>query len=359
VPEKKRRERASDRRRTHATEAKAERYGLTFLQRYRAKPTTLTVYDNLAAEFLEWARVPALTAFDDEALDTRLAEYLDVLYWEGHQSETGSRLLAAIAHFLPALPSAKNGGLPRARCALAGFRRRAHGSPLTPLPKPVVLGLIGLSALDRDFEYCGALALAWDAMIRLPSDLVSMRTTTLVGPGRGARPRWALLLYPAEAAERSKTLGADEGVILEGKEWRSGGSRFLERLLATRAQGDRLWTFSAPDFISRFHERLARLPGRWKAVPYQLRHGAASHAAAIRGVSLAELQNRLRHTSPQSTLRYARHVRYLSELAKVPDELAVWAEEVERLLPDILASHRRPSVPPFLKQTSSAKLSRR
>ncbi|CAK0792247.1 unnamed protein product, partial [Prorocentrum cordatum] len=305
------------------------RHGLTFLQRHKVREATIRSFDNHVTSFLAWAAVPSLDDITADRLDALLAAYLDKLFWDGELAETGSRLLAPVQYRLPRVPRPKHGGLPLARAALSGFRVHSRSTPMTPVGKPIVWAMIGIAALEGDFEWAGAVALAWDAMIRLPSDLVGMTVDTLVGPGRGAEPRWALLLYPIEGSACSKSLAQDEGVLLRSAAWRGGGGSFLKLLRAARPAGSPLWSFSAATFGAEFRRRLSLVPGAPDMIPHQLRHSAASHFTAVEGMPLAELQARLRHTSAQSTARYSRHVRYLAELEKVDVEVSEWAQEVE------------------------------
>ena len=74
-----------------------------------------------------------------------------------------------------------------------------------------------------------------------------MTTRSLVGPGRG-QCVWALLLYPSSQEARSKTMGFDEGVILQHPAWKEGAGRSLQATRAARQPGSRLWSFDAPGF---------------------------------------------------------------------------------------------------------------
>ena len=71
----------------------------------------------------------------------------------------------------------------------------------------------------KRLEMVVALTASWDAMFRLPSDLIPMRTDSVVEFKRSTPHRWALLLYPAEFEERSKINGCDEGVVLKHTMW--------------------------------------------------------------------------------------------------------------------------------------------
>jgi hypothetical protein len=214
-----------------------------------------------------------------------------------------------------------------------------------------MLGILGISVLERDLEFAAAVFIAWDAMLRLPSDLVALKMDSLIGPGRLGAAQWALLLYREEHGTKSKTAGVDEGVILRSPTWSGGGRKFLTQLRASRSRGQSMWCFSAAEFTETFRRRLALLPGAPNAIPYQMRHGAASHAAAVEHWSQDQLMARLRHKAPSSTARYARHVRYLAELEKVPKVLHRWAEEVELMLDSILGDGAVPRLPPFLSRS--------
>lgn len=129
--------------------------------------------------------------------------------------------------------------------------------------------------------------------------------------------------------------------------WKGAGSAALAAIRNARVPGDQLWSFNGRQLKDQFARRLAMVPGARPCVPYQLRHGAASHASALLNMSQAELQSRLRHTSEQSTLRYARHVRYLAEVQRLPREVLEWADVVDDFLPTIVAGGV-PPVPSFL-----------
>eukprot|EP00959_Pyramimonas_sp_CCMP1952_P370245 7753987-Pyramimonas_sp.AAC.1 len=82
-----------------------------------------------------------------------------------------------------------------------------------------------------------------------------------------------------------------------------------------------------------------------------MRHGAASHASAVDRMPQSALQERMRHGSAQSTLRYKKHVRYLKLLELVPSAIQQWTTRVERLLGPLLLGQERPPTPPFRIQT--------
>ncbi|CAK0812350.1 unnamed protein product, partial [Prorocentrum cordatum] len=325
--------------------------GLTFLQTNKVKPPTRTAFRERARNFLEWANEGAPAEISTRRLDQLAANYTDVLFFDGMEVGEGSRLLAALQYLRPSLGTARHGNFPVARAAVAGFRRRARGGTRALLCRPWVLAVVGISLLLEDLEFATALWLAWDGMLRLPSDLVSMTPKTQIGPGRAGKPTRALLLYPSEQEARSKVMGADEGVILREACWSGGGSAALRRLRGARGPSCQLWSFDGAWFTKRFEERLAALPEAPTAVAYQVRHGAASHAAAVDQLPLSAITERLRHGNPHSSLRYAKHVRYLSLLNRVPQAVVDWGEEIHARPGSLLGGSDILQAPAFLLQS--------
>ncbi|CAK0837915.1 unnamed protein product, partial [Prorocentrum cordatum] len=316
--------------------------GLTFLQTNKVKPPTRTAFRERVQSFLEWANEGTLAEISTRRLDQLAANYMDVLFFDG---------MEVLQCLRPSLGTARHGNFPVARAAVAGFRRRVRGGTRDPLRRPWVLAVVGVSLLLEDLEFATALWLAWDGMLRLPFDLVSMTPKTLIGPGRAVKPAWALLLYPGEEEARSKVMGADEGVILREACWSGGGGAALRRLRRARGPSCQLWSFDGAWFTKRFEERLAALPEAPAAVAYQVRHGAASHAAAVDQLPLSGITERLRHGSPRSSLRYAKHVRYLSLLNRVPQAVVDWSETIHARLGSLLGGSDVLQAPALLPQS--------
>ncbi|CAK0875165.1 unnamed protein product, partial [Prorocentrum cordatum] len=168
--------------------------------------------------------------------------------------------------------------------------------------RPWVLAVVGVSLLLEDLGFAAALWLAWGGLLRLPPDLVSMAPKTLIGPSRGAAPARALPLNPSDEGARA------------------------------RGPGCRLWSFDGLWFTERFEARLAALPEAPAAAAYQVRRGAASHAAAVDLLPLSAVTERLQRASARSSLRYAEHVRYLAMLKQAPQVVVDWSELIHVLL---------------------------
>ncbi|CAK0817364.1 unnamed protein product [Prorocentrum cordatum] len=325
--------------------------GLTFLQTNKVKPLTRAAFRERAQNFLEWAIEGALAEISTRRLDQLATNYVDVLFFGGMEVGEGSRLLAALQYLRPSLGTARRGNFPVARAAVAGFRRRARGGARDSLCRPWALAAVGVSLLLEDLEFATALRLAWDGMLRLPSDLVGVMPKTLIGPGRAAKPAWALLLYPSEEEARGKVMGADEGAILREASWRGGGSVALRRLRGARGPSCQLWSFDGAWFTKRFEERLAALPEAPAAVAYQVRHGVAIRAAAGGLPPLSGITEQLRHGNPHSILRYAKHDRYLALLNRAPQAAVDWSEAIHARLGGLLGGADVLQAPAFLPQS--------
>jgi integrase len=266
------------------------------------------------SEFASWTGIARPETLAGAELDGHVTRYLDHLFLEGYNHERGDKLLAALLHLAPGLGRAAQGSFPRARAAMKGFRRLAHGLSRSPLPKEAAFALIGHSLALGRREFALALLIGWDAMLRMPVDIMGITPRWLVPPvpAAGAH-RWGLLLYPEDESRRSKVAGADESVILDLPVW--GPCSHLLAELRSRPPTQCVWSFTTASFSTWFAEavRAAGLPAT--TCPYQLRHGAASSSILFGTLTLEALQARLRHGALASTRRYEKHTRYLSELA--------------------------------------------
>ena len=220
----------------------------------------------------------------------------------------------------------------------------APGRTRKPLPKEAVFAIIGAGVFLGLLDFSLGLLVAWDAYLRLPSDLIGMVGGSLVAPGRGSRiKRWAVLLFPEELPNRSKTGHFDEGMVLESDAVQSVGFA-LKKLKSQSVADGPLWPFSGPKFRRDFEEA-ASLAGLEDVHPYQVRHGAASHDALYKVREFGAVQERLRHLSESSTRRYRKGTRYLAECEKLPPEVRKYGEWVEAHLAGLF-SGRLPCRPP-------------
>ncbi|CAK0817405.1 unnamed protein product, partial [Prorocentrum cordatum] len=272
--------------------ARAE--GLTVLQSLKVGSASRVYFQEEYLDFVSWARSRGPSTLGAQAIDSSFAQYLDFLFWEGHNHHKGDKAFAALKHYNPGLGLSSAAALERTTAGLRGFRKLARGSTQAPMARELLFAAVGI-ALHRGWRsFAIALALSWGAMIRLPSELVAMTRATL------------------ELNQVSKTLGCDEGVVLSD-EMSSALGPELARLSRARTGRQALWDFDATAFNSKFRTVLDQL-GHQDCHPHQVRHGGASFRAAVLGEKLADIQAMLRHQSDDSTERYARHVRHFAEV---------------------------------------------
>ncbi|CAK0798858.1 unnamed protein product, partial [Prorocentrum cordatum] len=245
--------------------------------------------------FDNWCQTHAVPVQTAHEIDKAISEYMDVLYFDGMPSDVASKTIAAVLHFRPA--AVGEAELAASRAALKGFRLLAPARTRQPLVREAVFCLIGLAMLDGESGFAEALSLAWDTALRLPSDLMQLRSPSLVPP----QPRveiyvWSLLLYPEETGLRSKGKQFDEGVQL---------TRF-----------------------GQLFKKYAEMINLRDPHPYRVRHGSASWDIASGTRSLEEVQARLRHASATSTQRYSRAARYTAELELAPESVKAFGAAV-------------------------------
>ena len=287
-------------------------------------------------EFQDWAKRRKFSPSTAIDLDKMGAECLDFLFFEGYQAERGEKLIAAFQSLHPEIGTAASGSLPRMRAGMRGFRRLAHGYSRTPLVLEAVYAIIGPMVSHGQLDMGRAILVGWDAFLRIPSDLVRLTKRSLIAPvPELTGNRWGLLLYPEEAVGRSKTAQFDESVILEHP-----ASAALDPVWRTKLpRGPRdgpLWDFPEIALSKEFNRVVAELVLPPSTVAYQIRHGAASYAALLGTLSIAQIQRRLRHGSPIPTQRYEKHTRYLSEVGKLSPEIRAYGTWVGENLPALL-----------------------
>ncbi|CAK0808121.1 unnamed protein product [Prorocentrum cordatum] len=304
-----------------ALSGQARARGRAFLELSRVSTAVQKQCQAALEKFDAWRRRSRTAARSLPELDAALAESLDEKFFDCFNRDAGDKLLAAMLLERPELRQRGQDLLPRARDAVAGFRKRAPGQARAPLPREGLLALVGAAAWSGRLEMALALTVAWHACLRLPSDLVAMVRESLVPPppSIGGR-RWGLLLCPGELGVVSKTGGVDEGMLLDDPVSENLGGA-LAALRERVPRGGQLWSFNAGHFRAEF-ARLAELAGMASMRAYQLRHGAASFDVATGVRDLAAVQRRLRHADSRRAKRCERHARYWVEVASLPQGIA-------------------------------------
>ena len=105
-----------------------------------------------------------------------------------------------------------------------------------------------------------------------PSEHMSLQKVDLVKPEPGMSAFWALLIYPEEREEKSKTGLKDNALLWDVKEldW----MKYVFEILAAGPPGP-VWPFRYDELTREFAAACQELRLE-KVVPYQLRHAGPS-----------------------------------------------------------------------------------
>ena len=132
-----------------------------------------------------------------------------------------------------------------------------------------------------------------------PGELLGLKRGCVLPPTHSGGA-WAILLFPQEEAERSKTNQSDDTVLMDG-----GRCPWMKPVYSVLAQGPRgekvfPWKYARLARVFGLAARRIGVP----LVPYQGRHSGASIDAARRHRPLLEIQKRGRWASLKSVTRY-------------------------------------------------------
>ena len=346
-------QRGAARKRKHMAEVtEATESDLSFLEMNRVQTRTAHSYCKEVAAFDRWVSEQKQSTDTPAKFDRALLEYLDSMFFEGWNHERGDRLISSLAFLLPHAHRGGKWDPHRARRALRGFRRLAPGRSRVPLPWLAAAAMIGAALHLKLDEFALALLISWVGHLRLPSDLVAMTHKSLVKPSRFAHTKfWGLLLYPEEDVATSKAGLKDEGLMLDFEPL-TKLSPLLTKLQRSRAAAPHLWTFTAMEFRRLFAKCAEGAGLRGQSLhPYQFRHGSASHNVLTGKHTIEEIQARLRHEAPNSTKRYEKHTRYLTEVNKLPRDVKIFGEWVSTHLADCFLRKAALRKPPGLSAT--------
>ena len=160
--------------------------GLSFLVTRAVLPKTVTEYQKAVFAFLAWCSRRRCRWASDLELDAVLLNFGDEEFFNGKSVEVLSKLVAALRHFIPALRKGGTAALPRSFRAMTAWRKLAPGRQRLPLPRIILMALIG-AAIKVFAGY--DLAAKWLTMFN-----------TYVRPGEADSLRWKQLVPPAAVA---------------------------------------------------------------------------------------------------------------------------------------------------------------
>ena len=278
--------------------------GLSFLERQSVAPGTLAVYQQVYQEFLGHCRRSRLATRTASQADRAVVHRLHQMFAEGELSAESQKLVSVVKKFRPELR--RTGSLPRSLTAIRGFRRLCPPATRQPLPWECACRVA--EVLVEDGQWLTAVAtLLCFALYARPSELLRLRGAQLIAPLRRAgraHSCWSVTLHPREHQRPSKTEVFDESLRLDVAPYLALQPA-LRWLASNTAKGDRVFPFSYAVWSRRF-EGAAQRCGLAVLEPtlYQLRHGGASHDAATKSRSTAEIKKRGRWMDDRSLVRY-------------------------------------------------------
>jgi integrase len=287
-------------------------------------------------------------------LDSKVVTWFDLLYLRGHSPEDGSKFLAALQHFWPALRA--HGGLVRSWRAVKGWKKLRPVFSRVPLPLTAFYGIVGALLWMEAWEEAIGVILMFACYLR-PVDLLGLRSSSLIPPSTtttGSKSTsWALLLGDRELARPNKSGEYDESVIFD---WPLAAdmAEWLEEL-RLRPATKQMWSFDRPHLTSLMVEacRLADVEVL-KPQLYSFRHGGASSDALQKTRPLSEIKKRGRWKSDASVRRYEKAALALREEKRMTPQSLRYGCRIERSLGDIFCGRLAPPVPPRAAEQRSA-----
>ena len=298
---------------------------MSLLEQASVKPGTRESYKKAMKEFLEFCnrQTPPANVDDPATADVALCAFANDLYARGHHKSSFERALAGVLFHLPEFGRGGNIGLPRTYRALKGYRLKCPGRSRKPHP------LSFWQAFAVDLAERGHVLMAvWvllcvHAYLR-PGECMSLQRRDLVPPSVSINNFWALLLFPNERADRSKTGEADNSILLDAP-WAQWMAELLQ-VLHSKDDASCIWNFSYANLVREFRTTSKRLGV--DVVPYQCRHSGASHDRAVQLRSLLEIQKRGQWRSSRSVVRYEKSARLGQTYAQYSTRLQAWIEAV-------------------------------
>lgn len=331
---------------------------LSILESAAVAVNTEREYHNRVQGFATWCRHAQVSWTCLEELDAVIVQYMTLEAEEGGLGDEGSKLLAALKHFLPQMNPLKE-KVPRSIRAVAGWRKLAPGQQGLPLPKVALGSILGVimycfshnismipTADAVGMQIVLALYMSFVMYLR-PCECMGLEGRHLVAPiaAAGAQYQmWGVLLGDSGMGLFGKTGISDESVLLDQDPWLHP---HLMALKAARGPQECLWQFDRRVLNQMFGicwRLLCLDPLRPRL--YSLRHGGASHDLLARVRPALDVQKRGRWSTMDSLKRYSKETRVLTELGKCPVRSVEFGAAVLESLPFYVSFPGRVPPPP-------------
>ncbi|CAK0893680.1 unnamed protein product [Prorocentrum cordatum] len=332
----------------HGDERGAHR---TVLEMRAVAPNSRLQYSKMWKSLQDWAEHRMLPLSPPSALDATLAEYLECLYFEGHDAGMGTKVIAAVGFFVPEVSRHGPARLPRARLAAQGWLRLSPLRAGLPIPVEVVAAIaVAMCARGERRAAAGAL-LATTCYLR-PGGPAAAQLADLLPPGAFAgegRVHWVLQLNRFEEGEPSKTGRFDDSIVLDDPR-HAALRRFLAQLRRTAHPDEPLIGIGQLHFAKLFGEVVneLRLNILGPPAPHQLRRAGASDDRASGQRMLVEIKKRGRWLSDSPVRRHEKGGRLREQLLRLPAGLQAHCRACHPMCGEVLLGRSRPLPVPQL-----------
>ena len=303
----------------------------SYLEQHSVTKATWEKYTHMLDEWINLCELRGLDLVSDKEIDDAVADWMNEQFRLGHMPWKGDVLLAAVLAKFPEFGRMGSRRLPRAGRCLVGWRRLCPKHSRVPYPWPVWCLIAAELAKDGFFLMSVAVLLMVDAYLR-PSELLSLRRSSLLPPAPWTGRAWSILLFPEKELPRSKTGESDDTIMLN-----SARTMWMDAVWRTLAAGkpdELLFPFGYGPFF-----KMLTATGRRHGldlVPYQGRHSGISIDRAENARSHMEAMKRGRWRSERSVRRYEKAGRLNDVWTRLPANTKASAEKAERRIKSVI-----------------------
>ena len=219
----------------------------------KASSATRMRYHESYSLLTKWSVKNRMSFGSHDLVDDALAEYSEVLFFEGHGVEKMETVFAGTLWRNPLLRRQPGGGLPRSRAAIGGRKKIHPPQTRRPLPRGVVaLHCRGLVKAGRS-RFAVGVWMAMEMYLR-PGEWLGVRMRNLQRPDpsleAGGR-HWIHHLHPEEEGVSLKTKEFDTAIPLD-LDRHKYLSAFLADLKRDRPGSEAAWSCTCALVLIRF-----------------------------------------------------------------------------------------------------------
>ena len=172
-----------------------------------------------------------------------------------------------------------------------------------------------------------------------PSELLRLKTFSLVRPAPGVTGSWSLLLSPEELQEPSKTGDFDVSILLDSPYTNCWAGKILKTMKANKSGNSPLWDFDYGQYLAVFKKCAKQM--NVPLEPYHTRHSGPSIDRSRKYRSQLEVQKRGQWKSTKSCVRYEKAARLARSWEQVPERTRDYALACEAKFDDIMLGKKK------------------